>query len=231
MTANPNNAEAVRPTLRIEGVDKNFGSFSALRNVSLTVAKGEFVCILGPSGCGKTTLLRIIAGLEKPDAGSVHIAGRDVTNEPVSRRGVGIVFQSYALFPNLNSIQNISFGIRRKGWTKERVRQRAMALLSLVGLEECAAKYPAQMSGGQQQRVAIARALIKKPALILADEPTANLDSTIGREILELMLLLNKSEGTTFIFSTHDQMVMDYARRLIHIHDGQIASDEVKESA
>lgn len=191
--------------LTVIGVDKNFGSFTALKNVSLTVPKGEFVCILGPSGCGKTTLLRVIAGLEKPDGGTVHIDGRDVTAEPVSRRGVGIVFQSYALFPNLDATKNVSFGIRRKGWTKDMVRKRALELIDLVGLSECAAKYPAQMSGGQQQRIALARALATEPAMLLLDEPLSALDAKVRADMRREIRSLQKRLGITAVMVTHDQ--------------------------
>jgi putative ABC transport system ATP-binding protein len=145
------------------------------------------------------------------------------------RRGsIGFIFQAYNLIPVLTVEENISFPLSLLGVDKKEIKERTSKVLRDVGLDDMAGRRPKEMSGGQQQRVAIARALVKKPALILADEPTANLDSTIGREILELMLALNKAEGTTFIFSTHDQMVMDYARRIVRIRDGQIESDEVK---
>ena len=144
------------------------------------------------------------------------------------RQNIGFIFQAYNLIPVLSVEENIGFPLTLLGIDKNEIKDRTARVLSDVGLDGMAKRRPKEMSGGQQQRVAIARALIKKPAIILADEPTANLDSTIGREILELMLVLNKSEGTTFIFSTHDTMVMDYARRLIRLRDGQIESDEVK---
>jgi putative ABC transport system ATP-binding protein len=144
------------------------------------------------------------------------------------RHSIGFIFQAYNLIPVLSVEENVSFPLTLMGVDTKEIKERTAKILKDVGLDDMAKRRPKEMSGGQQQRVAIARALIKKPALILADEPTANLDSKIGREILELMLELNKSEGTTFIFSTHDQMVMDYARRLVRIRDGQIESDEVK---
>jgi putative ABC transport system ATP-binding protein len=147
------------------------------------------------------------------------------------RHSIGFIFQAYNLIPVLSVEENISFPLSLLGVPQKEIRERTDKALREVGLEGMAKRRPKEMSGGQQQRVAIARALVKKPALILADEPTANLDSTIGREILELMLALNKSEGTTFIFSTHDQMVMDFARRLVRIRDGQIESDEAKRGA
>jgi len=145
------------------------------------------------------------------------------------RNKIGFIFQAYNLIPVLSVEENISFPLTLLGVENSEIKERTARVLAEVGLEGMAKRRPKEMSGGQQQRVAIARALVKKPALILADEPTANLDSTIGREILELMLSLNKSEGTTFIFSTHDPMVMDYARRIVRLRDGQIESDEVKQ--
>jgi putative ABC transport system ATP-binding protein len=144
------------------------------------------------------------------------------------RHSIGFIFQAYNLIPVLSVEENVSFPLTLMGVGKKEIKERTMRILSDVGLDGMAKRRPKEMSGGQQQRVAIARALVKKPALILADEPTANLDSTIGREILELMAALNKSEGTTFIFSTHDHMVMDYAHRIVRIRDGQIESIEVK---
>ena len=212
MTAKANPAEIAAadgsrgtPCLEISGIGKNFGSSMALRDVSLTVDKGEFVCVLGPSGCGKTTLLRVIAGLEKPDVGTVRIDGRDVTGLPVSKRGIGIVFQSYALFPNLSALQNVAFGIRRRGWTREDVRQRAMEFLSLVGLEECAGKYPSQMSGGQQQRIALARALATEPAMLLLDEPLSALDAKVREDMRHEIRSLQQRVGITAVMVTHDQ--------------------------
>ena len=147
------------------------------------------------------------------------------------RHSIGFIFQAYNLIPVLSVMENISFPLALLGLDKKEIRERTEKVIHDVGLDGMEKRRPREMSGGQQQRVAIARALVKKPALILADEPTANLDSTIGREILELMLALNKSEGTTFIFSTHDPMVMDFARRLVRIRDGQIESDEAKGGA
>ncbi|HCC36472.1 MAG TPA: lipoprotein-releasing system ATP-binding protein LolD [Treponema sp.] len=227
--------------VKAENVVKDYGvngqTIHALRGVSLEFSGGEFAAIAGPSGSGKSTFLHLAGCLDTLTGGSMIIGGLDTEKMPrnqlalLRRNSIGFIFQAYNLIPVLSVEENISFPLSLLGVDKKEIKERTAMVLRDVGLEGMAKRRPKEMSGGQQQRVAIARALIKKPALILADEPTANLDSTIGREILELMLLLNKSEGTTFIFSTHDQMVMDYARRLIHIHDGQIASDEVKESA
>jgi putative ABC transport system ATP-binding protein len=206
----------------------------ALRGVSVAFESGDFAAIAGPSGSGKSTFLHLAGCLDAVTAGSLCIGGQDTANLSrnrlalLRRHSIGFIFQAYNLIPVLSVLENIAFPLTLLGVDKREIRERAAEVLAQVGLAGMEKRRPREMSGGQQQRVAIARALVKKPALILADEPTANLDSTIGREILELMRALNQSEGTTFIFSTHDAMVMDYARRLIHIRDGQIESDEVK---
>ena len=207
----------------------------ALRGVNLEFQAGEFAAIAGPSGSGKSTFLHLAGCLDTLTGGNMIIGGQDAAkmsrNELalLRRNSIGFIFQAYNLIPVLSVEENISFPLTLLGVDKKEIKARTAKVLAEVGLEGMEKRRPKEMSGGQQQRVAIARALVKKPALILADEPTANLDSKIGREILELMVALNKSEGTTFIFSTHDQMVMDFARRLIRIRDGQIESDEVKE--
>jgi len=209
----------------------------ALRGVNLEFKEGEFSAIAGPSGSGKSTFLHLAGCLDTITSGNIIVGGDDTKNMSrnelalLRRRHIGFIFQAYNLIPVLSVEENISFPLSLMGVDKKKIKERTAKVLHEVGLEGMEKRRPKEMSGGQQQRVAIARALIKKPAIILADEPTANLDSKIGREILELMLDLNKMEKTTFIFSTHDQMVMDYARRLIRIRDGQIESDEEKESA
>jgi putative ABC transport system ATP-binding protein len=206
----------------------------ALRGVNLEFLGGEFAAIAGPSGSGKSTFLHLAGCLDTLTGGSLFVGGSDTENMTrkqlalLRRHSIGFIFQAYNLIPVLSVEENISFPLSLLGVPPKEIKERTAQILHEVGLEGYAKRRPKEMSGGQQQRVAIARALVKKPALILADEPTANLDSTIGREILELMVKLNKSVGTTFIFSTHDQMVMDFARRLIRIRDGQIESDEVK---
>ncbi|MDR3000157.1 MAG: ABC transporter ATP-binding protein [Fibromonadaceae bacterium] len=206
----------------------------ALRGVSLEFKSGEFAAIAGPSGSGKSTFLHLAGCLDAITGGTMMVGGSDVgkmTRKDLAllrRHNIGFIFQAYNLIPVLSVEENISFPLTLLGVDKKEIKERTAKVLADVGLEEMAKRKPKEMSGGQQQRVAIARALVKKPALILADEPTANLDSKIGREILELMLSLNESEGCTFIFSTHDQMVMDYARRLVRIRDGQVEADEVK---
>ena len=224
--------------LKAIDVVKDYGlsnqTVHALRGINLEIRDGEFSAIAGPSGSGKSTFLHLAGCLDTLTSGSIFINNVDTAkmshNELaiLRRQSIGFIFQAYNLIPVLSTEENISFPLSLLGIPQKEIKERTAKALADVGLEGMAKRRPKEMSGGQQQRVAIARALVKKPALILADEPTANLDSKIGREILELMLFLNKSEGTTFIFSTHDLMVMDFASRLIHIRDGQIESDEVK---
>jgi len=224
--------------VKAEKVIKDYGlngqTVHALRGVDLEFKAGEFAAIAGPSGSGKSTFLHLAGCLDTLSGGSMYISGEDTGAMKrkdlavLRRQKIGFIFQAYNLIPVLSVEENISFPLSLLGVHPKEIKERTAQVLAEVGLEGYAKRRPKEMSGGQQQRVAIARALVKRPALILADEPTANLDSKIGREILELMLAMNKSAGTTFIFSTHDHMVMDYARRLVRILDGQIESDEVK---
>ena len=224
--------------IKAENLIKNYGlngqTVHALRGVNLEFQGGEFAAIAGPSGSGKSTFLHLAGCLDTLSGGTMLVGGSDTGKMSrqqlalLRRHSIGFIFQAYNLIPVLTVEENISFPLTLLGLARKDIKERCAKVLAEVGLEGMAKRRPKEMSGGQQQRVAIARALVKKPALILADEPTANLDSTIGREILELMLALNKSEGTTFVFSTHDPMVMDYARRLVRIRDGQIESDEIK---
>ena len=216
---------ALAPYLSIERLRKQFGQFTALKDVSLDVFPGEFVCFLGPSGCGKTTLLRAIAGLDIQTSGRIVQGGRDISNLPASQRDFGIVFQSYALFPNLSVAANVGYGLASRKLPKVEISTRVAELLRLVGLPDSGPKYPAQLSGGQQQRVAVARALASKPQIILADEPTANLDGQSAANLLDIMEKLNREAHITFLFSTHDKRVIDRARRVITLVDGSVASD------
>jgi putative ABC transport system ATP-binding protein len=206
----------------------------ALRGVSLEFQDGEFAAIAGPSGSGKSTFLHLAGCLDTLSGGTMLIGGEDVGRLPkkrlalLRRHRIGFIFQAYNLIPVLSVEENISFPLTLLGLDKKEIGRRTEQAIRDVDLEGMAKRRPREMSGGQQQRVAIARALVKRPSLILADEPTANLDSAIGREILELMLALNRNAGTTFIFSTHDQMVMDYARRVVRIRDGRVERDEIK---
>jgi putative ABC transport system ATP-binding protein len=205
----------------------------ALQGVSFAVKNGEFLSLAGPSGSGKTTILNIIGCLDQPSQGRFLLNETDMGTKSdteqadVRRHQLGFIFQTFNLIPILTAFENVEFPLLLKGDIAPRERrERVEAILTEVGLRDFMERKPMQLSGGQQQRVAIARALVKKPQLVLADEPTANLDSKNGQEVLELMLQLNRKTGATFIFSTHDQRVMDFARRLILLKDGRIESDE-----
>jgi putative ABC transport system ATP-binding protein len=204
----------------------------ALRGVSLDIEQGEFISIAGPSGSGKTTLLNLIGCIDALDGGEITINGEAVSSmnkkskTDFRRINLGFIFQTYNLIPVLTAYENVSFVLSLLDLNEQEVRERTMGLLKEVGLEGMEHRRPSRLSGGQQQRVAIARALIKNPQVVLADEPTANLDSETGEEILKLMKEMNRRHHTTFIFSTHDKMVMEYAERLVMLHDGQIISDE-----
>jgi putative ABC transport system ATP-binding protein len=204
----------------------------ALRGVSLDIEKGEFISLAGPSGSGKTTLLNIIGCIDSADSGDVTISGRSIISlkkdqqAAFRRDNLGFVFQSYNLIPVLTAFENVAFSLNLMGVDDEETKERTMAILREVGLEGMEDRRPGRLSGGQQQRVAIARAIVKDPEILLADEPTANLDSKTGQEILELMRNLNENHHSTFIFATHDPMVMDFAGRLVQLHDGEIQSDE-----
>ena len=206
----------------------------ALRDVSLVIEKGEFMAVAGPSGSGKTTLLNLVGGLDASDAGSIVVDGNDFALMSQSRLAnlrlhkIGFVFQAYNLIPVLSAAENVEFVMLLQGvGTRER-QQRAKAILDDVGLAGKYDRRPAELSGGQQQRVAVARAIVSNPSIVLADEPTANLDSETGNGLLEMMKKMNAEKKVTFIFSTHDKMVMDYARRLILLRDGRLADDRVK---
>ena len=191
--------------LEINNLSKSFGSFHALNDISLTVKSGDFVCFLGPSGCGKTTLLRCIAGLETQSAGSISQKKIDISTLPPSSRDFGIVFQSYALFPNLTVFSNISYGLINKKWTKEAINDRVTGLLDMVGLQGHAQKHPSQLSGGEQQRVALARALATSPGLLLLDEPLSALDAKVRIHLRKQIKDLHRSLGLTTVMVTHDQ--------------------------
>lgn len=191
--------------LDLKHIKKKYGQFTALDDINLQIKKGEFVCLLGPSGCGKTTLLRIIAGLEKPTAGEVYINGENATNYPPSRRNFGIVFQSYALFPNMTVRQNIAFGLKNKHLTKAEINKKVEDILEQVNLPDQIDKYPSQLSGGQQQRIALARALVVSPDFLLLDEPLSALDAKVRQKVRKEIRSLQKELGITTIMVTHDQ--------------------------
>lgn len=207
----------------------------AVRGVDLAIRSGEFAAIVGPSGSGKTTFLNIISGLDKATEGKVWLRGQLLSEmnarklSDFRRDNIGFIFQAYNLIPVLTVEENIEYIMLLQGVPKKERHERVMEILKDVGLEGFEGRRPPQLSGGQQQRVAIARAMVSQPALILADEPTANLDSKTGGALVDMMRELNEKTGMTFIFSTHDHTVMRKARRLISLRDGQVASDEVRD--
>lgn len=215
---------AARPAaVALDGIAKKFGRFVALRGITLSISPGEFVCFLGPSGCGKTTLLRIIAGLERQNAGSVTMGGRDVSVLPPSQRNYGIVFQSYALFPNLTVGRNVGYGLETRRVTKAEIDRRTDELLVLVGLAAHKHKYPAQLSGGEQQRIALARALAPAPALLLLDEPLSALDARVRQSLRHEIRALQRRLGVTTIMVTHDQEeALAMADRIVVMNHGVV---------
>jgi putative ABC transport system ATP-binding protein len=229
-----------RLAVDLRGVKKTYRAgpieVPALRGISLSVGPGEFVATAGPSGSGKTTLLNIIGGLDRADSGEVWVAGHDLRRLSLSELSrlrlnrIGFVFQTYNLLPVLTALENAEFTLLLQGVPASKRREKVEKLFQEIGLDGLEDRRPAELSGGQQQRVAVARAMVTEPALILADEPTANLDSASAIALLDVMERLNRSTGTTFIFSTHDPQVMERAHRLIRLRDGQIASDEIRES-
>jgi putative ABC transport system ATP-binding protein len=206
----------------------------ALDDVSLTVKKGDFVALSGPSGSGKTTMLNIMGGLDIPDFGSVKVDEKEFENmtqaELASLRlhKIGFVFQAYNLIPVLSAVENVEFVMLMQGVSASERKLRARAILDEVGLSGKYDRRPGELSGGQQQRVAVGRAIVSNPSIVLADEPTANLDSNTGKGLLMLMKQMNEEKNVTFIFSTHDKMVMDYARRLVSLKDGRLVDDRGK---
>ncbi len=206
----------------------------ALRSVSITIEQGEFTSIVGPSGSGKTTLLNMIGGLDKPTSGVVFVNGTDITGMKDSKlidfrlRNIGFVFQHYNLIPVFTARENVSFIMLLQKRDKKEMKKRADELLERVGLGDRKNAHPKEMSGGQQQRVAVARALASEPKFILADEPTANLDSSSAMNLLDIMSRMNKEQNITFVFSTHDQRVIGRARRVITLVDGAVDSDEYR---
>jgi putative ABC transport system ATP-binding protein len=208
----------------------------ALRGISLTISAGEFAATAGPSGSGKTTLLNIIGGLDRADTGEIWVAGQNLqllsAGELARLRlqRIGFVFQTYNLLPVLTALENAEFTLLLQGMPARQRREKVEKLFSEIGLAGLEDRRPAELSGGQQQRVAVARAMVTEPALILADEPTANLDSASAIALLDVMEQLNQTTGTTFLFSTHDPQVMERAHRLIRLRDGQITGDEARAS-
>ncbi|MCF8025485.1 MAG: ABC transporter ATP-binding protein [Desulfobacteraceae bacterium] len=222
--------------VEVKGVNKTYQQgkvfVQALKEIDLTIEKGSFAALAGPSGSGKTTLLNIIGGLDMPDHGDITVNGnlyREMTRTQMAElrlHRIGFVFQAYNLLPVLSAVENVEYVMQLQGVDKKKRRERALDILDEVGLSGRYHNRPAELSGGQQQRVAVARAIVSNPAIVLADEPTANLDSQTGEGLLKIMRKMNEQKAVTFIFSTHDKMVMSYAGRLIHIRDGEIADGQ-----
>jgi sulfate/thiosulfate transport system ATP-binding protein len=209
--------------IAVEGVSKRFGEFRALEDVSLRVPEGSLTALLGPSGGGKSTLLRVIAGLELPDAGRVLISGDDATRMPARKRGVGFVFQHYAAFKHMTVRDNVAFGLKVRKRSKEEIQARVDELLELVHLEGFAARYPAQLSGGQRQRMALARALAVEPRVLLLDEPFGALDATVRKELRAWLRRLHDEVHVTTVFVTHDQEeAMEVAEQIVVLNEGRI---------
>ncbi|TDI59096.1 MAG: putative 2-aminoethylphosphonate ABC transporter ATP-binding protein [Alphaproteobacteria bacterium] len=220
---NATNGPGRQSSLRIRNLWKAFGDFYALKDISLDIEDGEFVCFLGPSGCGKTTLIRAIAGLDLQTSGTVEQAGQDVSNLPPAQRDFGIVFQSYALFPNLTIEKNIAYGLENTGHSKADVKARVNELLQLVNLTDQARKYPAQLSGGEQQRIALARAIATSPGLLLLDEPLSALDAKVRVYLRHEIKELQRKLGVTTIMVTHDQEeALSMADRIVVMNHGVI---------
>ncbi|WP_409473883.1 ABC transporter ATP-binding protein [Streptomyces sp. HC307] len=223
MSPNPPSSRALPPLVRIEGVTRRFGDTVALDGVDLDVRAGEFFALLGPSGCGKTTLLRVLAGFETPDSGTVSLDGRDLRGVPAHRRPVNLMFQSYALFPHMSVEKNVAYGLARERLPRAEIRERVAAVLATVGLTAQARRRPHQLSGGQRQRVALARAIVKRPRLLLLDEPLSALDKNVRAEMQLELKRLQLEAGITFLVVTHDQEeAMSLADRIAVLDRGRI---------
>ena len=233
------NAENAKPIIVLENLVKNYRQgkleVPAVRGVNLEIKSGEFTAISGPSGSGKSTILNIIGALDDPTEGMVFVEGINLASlsrsalSKLRRDRIGFVFQAYNLIPVLTAFENAEIVPALQGVAVKERRERVMGLLADVGLEGMEHRRPDQLSGGQQQRVAIARAIASNPAVVLADEPTANVDSSTAEKLLSIMEKLNQEKNVTFVFSTHDHKVMDRARRVIHLVDGKISNDEIRE--
>ncbi len=225
-TAHQGTASTAGAAVRLRGVSRRFGQVAALDAVSLEVAAGSFCVLLGPSGCGKTTCLRIVAGLEQASEGTVEIGGRDVTHLPPARRGVAMVFQSYALFPHLDVAENIAFGLKARGVAKPERARRLERAVSILGIGHLLARRPSQLSGGQQQRVALGRAIVAESPVCLMDEPLSNLDAQLRADMRREILTLQRRLGITMLYVTHDQTeAMGMADQVVLLREGHIEQD------
>ncbi|QRG66599.1 putative 2-aminoethylphosphonate ABC transporter ATP-binding protein [Brevibacillus choshinensis] len=212
-----------KPYLSIQGIRKTFGKFVALTSIDIDIQKNEFICLLGPSGCGKTTLLRILAGLEQPTSGRILVADRDITTLPPAKRNFGMMFQSYALFPNLTAAQNIAYGLQSKKWSRKDIEDKVREVLVLIDLEHIRDKYPSQLSGGQQQRVALARAIALSPDFLLLDEPLSALDAKVRLKLRRELRSLHEKIGITTIMVTHDQdEALTMADRIVVMNNAEV---------
>ncbi len=221
--------------VRLIGVTKSYtGIETALKEVSFTIKHGEFAALAGPSGSGKTTILNLAAGLDEVSAGKIVLCNKDLSKMSTAdvaslrRKMVGFVFQAYNLFPVLTALENVMYPLALNHVSPRERKERGMAALKDIGLEELAHRMPKELSGGQQQRVAIARAIVNRPAIVFADEPTANVDSTNAIKILDLFNQLNEQKGITFLFSSHDPRVLERANRILHVGDGTVQREEKK---
>ena len=220
--------EKNKDVITTKNLSKHFGQVQPVRAVNFTVQTGEFITLLGPSGSGKSTLLGLIAGLEKPSQGSIRLLGKEITglNEDqlalFRREHVGFIFQAFHLIPTLNSLENVAFPLYPVHMTEQERTDRALALLEKVGLKDRATHPPAQLSGGERQRVAIARALVNEPSILFCDEPTGNLDSASGGEILDLLMQLNRNRKLTIFMVTHDKEIAQLSHRSLYMHDGEV---------
>jgi multiple sugar transport system ATP-binding protein len=210
-------------TIQLQGLRKAFGKVTAVADVSLEIADGEFMVLLGPSGCGKTTILRCLAGLERPDVGRIVIGGRDVTSIPPAGRGIAMVFQSYAVFPHMTVFDNIAFGLRMRGLPSGEVRTRAEEGAALLQIDQLLDRFPAQLSGGQRQRVAVARAIVMRPQVLLMDEPLSNLDALLRLQMRTELKRLHHEVRSTTVYVTHDQVeALSLGERIAVMRDGRI---------
>ena len=219
----------------LRGLTKRYGALAAVDDVSLRIDHGQLVCLLGPSGCGKTTTLRLIAGFLEPTEGEIHVGDRLVSSKartlPPEQRNMSMIFQSYALWPHMTVTENIVYGLRLRKMDRDTIAKKLAAILATTKLEALAQRYPGELSGGQQQRVAIARAIITDPTLLVADEPTGDLDRASAEDILNLMDRLNGELGKTIIMVTHDPLAAEHASRVLHVDKGQLVDGDVRSAA